>query len=148
MLKVIKNTRSMCQIYSKLTIKTPEWCFVLLLLTLNTFCTKFYWYYCWTRTNVDWAWKTTVSDKKFVFSNHAWTNCMTNVNQACPGMQNLWEKRKKNITSTSFSRIGQAIKKVQWIPSTIMNTIVYEYFNVYISDDIKIALYTHGLGNI
>ena len=58
------------------------------------------------------------------------------------------EKRKKNIRSTSFSRIGQAIKKVQWIPSTIMNTIVFEYFNVYISDDIKIALYTHGLGNI
>ena len=29
----------MCQIYSKVTIKTPESCLVLLLLTLNIFCT-------------------------------------------------------------------------------------------------------------
>ena len=30
-----KRTRTMCQIYSKLTIKTPERCLVLLLLTLK-----------------------------------------------------------------------------------------------------------------
>ena len=34
-----KNTKTMCQIYSKVTIKTPESCLVLLLLTLNIFCT-------------------------------------------------------------------------------------------------------------
>ena len=65
--------------------------------------------------------------------------------QACKTSE---KKEIKNIRSTSFSHIGQAMKNVQWIPSTIMNTIVFEYFDVYISDDIKIALYTHGLGNI
>ena len=37
-----KNTRKMCQIYSNLTIKTPEQRLVLLLLTLNIFCTLLY----------------------------------------------------------------------------------------------------------
>ena len=30
-----KNNRTLCQIYSKLTIKTPEWYLVILLLTLH-----------------------------------------------------------------------------------------------------------------
>ena len=48
-----------------------------------------------------------------------------------------------------FSRIGKAIKKLQWIPNTIMNISVIEYLdNVYIYDSIKTALSTHGLGNI
>ena len=37
-----KNTRKMCQIYSQLPIKTPEQRLVLLLLTLNIFCTLLY----------------------------------------------------------------------------------------------------------
>ena len=41
----------MCQIYSKLVIKTPERHLILLLLTLNIFCTLFYCSYCWIRTN-------------------------------------------------------------------------------------------------
>ena len=48
-----------------------------------------------------------------------------------------------------FSQIGKAIKNLQWIPNTIMNISVLEYFdNVYISDSIKTALSTHGLENI
>ena len=48
-----------------------------------------------------------------------------------------------------FSQIGKAIKNLQWIPNTIMNISVLEYFdNVYISDSIKTALSTNGLGNI
>ena len=45
------NTRRTCQIYSKLTIKTPEQRPVLLLLTLNTFRTLIYCCYCWIRSN-------------------------------------------------------------------------------------------------
>ena len=45
-----KNTRSKCEICSKLTIKTPEWrhWFILmsLLLTLNIFHSLFYCFYC------------------------------------------------------------------------------------------------------
>ena len=37
-----KYTRATCQIYLKLTKETPEWCLVLLLLTLNIYCTLFY----------------------------------------------------------------------------------------------------------
>ena len=41
------------------------------------------------------------------------------------------------------------MKKLQWIPSTIMNISVLEYFdNVYISYGVKTALSTHGLGNL
>ena len=45
-----KSTRIMCQIYSRLTIKTPEQRLAPLLLTLNIFLTLFYCYYCWIRT--------------------------------------------------------------------------------------------------
>ena len=45
-----QNTRTICQIYSKLTIKTPEQCLGPLLLTLNIFLTLFYGYYCWIQT--------------------------------------------------------------------------------------------------
>ena len=48
-----KPIRKMCQIYSKLIIKTPERCLVLLLLTLNIFCTLFYCYYCWNYLEMD-----------------------------------------------------------------------------------------------
>ena len=41
------------------------------------------------------------------------------------------------------------MKKLQvlsWIPNTIMNINVLEYFdNIYISDGVRIALSTHGL---
>ena len=37
-----QNTRKTCQIYSKLTIKIPEWLLVLLFLTWNIFQTLFY----------------------------------------------------------------------------------------------------------
>ena len=47
-----KHTRRMCQIYSKLVIKTPEQHLVLLLLTLNTFSTLFYCQYCWIQTDI------------------------------------------------------------------------------------------------
>ena len=48
-----------------------------------------------------------------------------------------------------FSRAGKAIKKLQWIPDTIMNIHALENFDdVYISDGVKTALHTHRLGNI
>ena len=61
----------MCQIYSRLTIKTPEQRLAPLLLTLNIFLTLFYCYYCWIRTkkNVSWAREIIVPDNKFAFSN-------------------------------------------------------------------------------
>ena len=38
---------------------------------------------------------------------------------------------------------------MQWIPDAVLNTTVLECFdNVYISDGVKTALSTHGLGNI
>ena len=46
-----KDTRTVCQIYSKLTVETPERHLVLLLLTLNIFCALFYHWYCWIWTN-------------------------------------------------------------------------------------------------
>ena len=49
-----KHTRRMCQIYSKLVIKTPEQHLVLLLLTLNIFYILFYCQYCWIRTDKCW----------------------------------------------------------------------------------------------
>ena len=51
------NTKKRCEICSKLTIKTPEWCLTLtewclpLLLTLNKFHTFFLCFYCWLWTN-------------------------------------------------------------------------------------------------
>ena len=59
----------MCQIYSELTIKTPELHLVLLLLTLNIFAL----YSTVTnaefeKINADWAWETLVSENKFVSS--------------------------------------------------------------------------------
>ena len=58
-------------------------------------------------------------------------------------------KKKKISDLQVFSRIGKTVKKLQWIPNTIMNISVIEYFdNVYISDGIKTALSTHALGNI
>ena len=47
-----KKTLKMCHLYPKLTWKTPGR-LLLLLSTLNTFCTLFYCYYCWIRTNAD-----------------------------------------------------------------------------------------------
>ena len=46
-----KKTIEPCQIYSKLTTKTPEQHLVLLLITLNIFRTLYYCYYCWVWTN-------------------------------------------------------------------------------------------------
>ena len=41
------------------------------------------------------------------------------------------------------------MKRLQWILNSIMNISLLEYFdNVYISYGVKIALSTHGLGNI
>ena len=49
-----KNTKTKCQIYSKLAINSPERHHVLLLLILNIFCTWLYSYYCWIWTNKCW----------------------------------------------------------------------------------------------
>ena len=38
-------------IFKVLTVKTSEWCLVLLLVTLIIFCTLIYCYYCWNQTN-------------------------------------------------------------------------------------------------
>ena len=59
-------------------------------------------------------------------------------------------KTRKIIRSISFQSITyNTIKKLQWIPNTIMNISVLEYFdNVYVSYGVKIALSTHGLGNV
>ena len=46
-----KKIPETCQLYSKLTTKTPEQCLVLLLLTLNIFHSLFYYYYSWIWTN-------------------------------------------------------------------------------------------------
>ena len=46
--KSAKKTRTMCQIYSKSTIKTPKRCLVLLVLTLSML---FYCLYCWIWPN-------------------------------------------------------------------------------------------------
>ena len=40
------------------------------------------------------------------------------------------------------------MKKLEWISDTIMNTSVFEYFDVYISVGVKAALSAHGLGKI
>ena len=57
--------------------------------------------------------------------------------------------KEKTLDLQVFSWIGKTIKKLQWIPNTIMNTSVLEYFdNVYIFDSVKIPFSTHGLGNI
>ena len=58
-------------------------------------------------------------------------------------------KRKKTLNLQVFSWIGKTIKKLQWIPNTIINTNVLEYFdNVYISDGFITGLSTHELGSI
>ena len=50
-----RNTRTMREICSKLTIKIPEWrqwrFLVSLLLTLNRFHTLFWCFYCWLKTS-------------------------------------------------------------------------------------------------
>ena len=49
------NTRAMCEISSRFTVKTPEWrqwCFLVpLLLTLNRFHALFWRFYCWRSTS-------------------------------------------------------------------------------------------------
>ena len=49
------NTRVMCEISSRFTVKTPEWrqwCFLVpLLLTLNRFHALFWRFYCWRSTS-------------------------------------------------------------------------------------------------
>ena len=51
-----QKTLKRSQMYSKLTIKTPEWhlLFHLLLLLPFSCCILFYCYYCWIRTNKSW----------------------------------------------------------------------------------------------
>ena len=72
-----KNTRTLCQIYSKLTIKKPEQYLVLLLLTLNLFCTLLYCYYCWIRTNKYLrAWEIRVFDNEFTSGPMEWGNLL------------------------------------------------------------------------
>ena len=46
------NTRTMCQIYSTLTIQTPEQCLVLLFLILNMYLTLPCCYYFWIWTTL------------------------------------------------------------------------------------------------
>ena len=54
MFKVSKKNTRTCQMYSKWTIKTPEQCLVLLLLTLKIFHFLFYYWYSWIQTNKCW----------------------------------------------------------------------------------------------
>ena len=67
---------------------------------------------------------------------------MSNADQARSGVQNLWDapdfsgthilpfkKKKKTLDLQVFSRKGKAMKKLQWIPDTIINTNVLEYFD-------------------
>ena len=57
--------------------------------------------------------------------------------------------KEKTLDPQVFSWIGKTIKKLQWIPNTIINTNVLEYFdNVYISDGFITGLSTHELGSI
>ena len=91
----------------------------------------------------------------------AWTNCAPDTERARSGAQNLWDvpdfsgthmlpcKKKKTLDLQVFRQIDKSIEKLQWIPSTIMNTNVLGCFdNVYISNAVKTTLSTHGLGNI
>ena len=55
-------------------------------------------------------------------------------------------KKKETLDLQVFSRIGKSLKKLQWIPNTIMNIAYFD--KVYISDGVKTALSTHALGNI
>ena len=57
---------------------------------------------------------------------------------------------KKEATDLKVLRqISKTIRKLQWIPNTIINTNVLEsFYNVYIYDGVKTALSTHGLRNI
>ena len=69
-----KNTRTMCQIYSKLTVKITEQRLVLLLLTLSIFCIYLHFIIIiiileFNQINIGWASKTIVSDNKILFSN-------------------------------------------------------------------------------
>ena len=56
-------------------------------------------------------------------------------------------KKKKPLDLQVFSRLGKTIKKLQWISNTIMNTPAWYLDQVYVSDGVKTALFTHELGN-
>ena len=107
-----KSNRATCQIYSKLTIKTPKQRLVLLFLTWISLA-----FYCTViiadveQANVGWAWETIVSDNKFVLNNcwkyivlWAWKNCwITCFHPYSPNMKLL-----KNIFSRwLFKMISQ-----------------------------------------
>ena len=61
----------------------------------------------------------------------------------------IFPSKKKTLEVQVFNRISKTMKMLQRVPNTVMNISVLEYFdNVYISDGVKTALSTHGLGNI
>ena len=101
---------------------------VSLLLTLNIFHILFYCFYCKL-----WAGKSGL-DKLCA--------------QSRSGAQILHcEKEKKSLDLQISSQIDQTMKKLQWIPNTIVNTTVL-FDNVYIFDNVKIDLSTLSLKNI
>ena len=58
-------------------------------------------------------------------------------------------KKENTLDLQVLGRIGKSVIKLQWIPNTVMNISVLEYFdNFYISDGVKTTFSTHGLGNI
>ena len=98
---------------------------------------------------------------KETYDLQAWANCLADADWARWGTQNLQDvlnlsgthifpcKKKKTLNLQVFSWIGKTIKKLQWIPNTIINTSVLEYFdNVYIFDGFITALSSHELGSI
>ena len=131
-----KNTHTLetCQIYSKLTIKTPKRRLLLLLVTLNMFRSLFYCYYCWIRTN-NWVWEDRVSDNKSVFSNYEkyvalWAGKVcwaTHFHLYSPKTR----LRKDDFSRQPFRKISRTLNHltywVLWL-SELGNCIVYNSF--------------------
>ena len=125
-----KNTRTTCQIYSKLTIKTPKQRLVLLFLTWISFA-----FYSTViiadveQANAGWAWETIVSDNKFVLNNcwkyivlWAWKICwITCFHPYSPNMKlpkNIFSRWLfKMISRTLFS--GETKQLICYRPSII-----------------------------
>ena len=57
-------------------------------------------------------------------------------------------KKKRQLDLQICSHIDKTVKKLHGIPNTIGNTIVPVIDNVYIFDNVKTDLSTHGLRNI
>ena len=116
-----KRTRTMCQICSKLTVKTPEQHQVLLLL-MNI--AEF------EQINASWAWETIVSDNKLIFS-----NCLMgfDVSLYSPNLGRsrfLWQNLKK-LSQTLYISMSISIYLSIYL-SICINIYIYIYIYIYI----------------